>query len=177
MYGTVANFRTYATAAGYDVTGMSDAEVTASLTSASVFVDGLGFKQSNSGRAIILWPGQPTVAGQSNEWPRTGAADVYGNTFTDTEIPTKIEHATYEASLYSLSGGDINRVSSADQTLIREKYDVIEFQYSDPNANGNTASKDTRPMIPSVMSLLSGILGGGDANSAGSFGITLIATP
>lgn len=159
-YGSNAAFDTYATAAGYDVSSLTDADKTAALTAASLFVDGLGYKQTEHRIPVILWPGQPATTSQINEWPRTGASDIYGNEFSDSEIPTRIEHATYEAALHSLSGGDINRAVSEDQRIVREKVDVIETQYQE--AREGSGPVDSRPVIPSIVALLSPILRGGE---------------
>lgn len=169
MYGSTSAFDTYATAAGYDVSSLTDIDKTAALTAASVFVDGLGYKQNKSGVATVHWPGEPANAGQANEWPRVNATDVYGNAFSDGEVPTRVEHATYEAALHSLTGGDINRAVASDQKVIREKFDVVEFQYEAGEAGGKV---DSRPVIPSVVALLAPILSGGD----NPYGITMVVS-
>ncbi|MEL7299368.1 MAG: DnaT-like ssDNA-binding protein [Pseudomonadota bacterium] len=166
MYGTQEAFATYCSVGGYDLTGIDATAQTAALVRASTFVDGLGYRDTGRGVQSPLWPGRPAVAGQSAEWPRTGASDVYGAEFGDADIPQRVIDATYEVAFHDLSGGDINRALSPDQLVTREKFDVVEFQY----AGGDGKMVDTRPVLPAVMSLLAPLIGGG------RYGITMVVS-
>lgn len=169
-YGTAADFETYCADRAYDVS-QSDAEAqSAALARASLFVDGLGYRDTGNGIRTPLWPGKPAVAGQADEWPRTGAKDFYGNNIADDSVPQRIEYATYEVAFFDLSGGEINRAVAQDQVVTREKFDVNEFQYE--GTGGKTV--DTRPILPAVMDLIAPVLVG--QGRAGSYGITMLVS-
>ena len=169
MYGSQAEFQTYCTERAYDVLSFDAAAQTAALFRASLFVDGLGYKDTGTVRTP-LWPGTPTVPLQEREWPRENANDIYGNELASDTVPTRIEHATYEVAFFDLSGGDINRALASDQVVTREKFDVIEFQYA--SAEGKMI--DTRPIMPAVQDLLAPLMVDGTRSAA--FGITLVTS-
>lgn len=164
-YGTTVAAQTYWTARGY-----SGTPTDALLAKASVFVDGLGWRMAKSGVPVSRFSGQPTDADQEFQWPRTGASDVYGNDFGTSEVPGAVERATYEAAHYeSQNAGALNAAVRADQRVVREKFDVIEFQYSDSDVSG-AGIAGSSPVIPAVMAILAPVLTGG-SNAYGITGI------
>lgn len=170
MYGSAAAFVTYASERGYDISSLSDDTAREQvLRRATSYIDGLGFEYLNSGRRVVRWPGAPTSASQTNEWPRTGATDAYGNTLASDSVPTRVEHATYEAAFAIHSGVNVNRSVAADQVVKRRKVDVIEREF----AVGDSDMKvtDTRPVIPAVADLLAPLL-----NNADTYGITMVVS-
>lgn len=168
-YGSVADLDAYWVAHGYSVSGLDEAAKTAAMVKASAYVDGLGYKTTSGGIAVPMWPGKPTSSSQIDEWPRTGAQDIYGNDIAEDHIPTRIFNAVYEVAFASASGVDLNRSVSADQVVVKRKVDVLEVQYAQPSANGGYV--DTRPMFPAVNALISPLLIGGADNP---YGLTLV---
>lgn len=170
-YGTAAGLTTYANVRGWDISGLaSDAAKTAELAKASTYVDGLGYVLLSGGRRASIWPGERVSADQIDEWPRSGATTSDGREIPEDSVPLRIEYAAYEAVYAVLNGGaDLNRSQSADQTVVREKVDVIEVQYADPTSAGDAV--DTRARIEAVDTLLAPLLSG-----EGRFGITMVMT-
>lgn len=152
-YGSQADFVTYCTSMGYDISAYSVDQQANAIAQGSLFVDGLGYDE-----ASVIWPGQPATTTQQQEWPRSNAYDIYGNQIEETSVPTRIVNATYEVAFFVLGGGSINQSSSQSGNLLREKYDVVEFQYQEP-IKGRAV--DTRPLIPSVQALLAPFLTNG----------------
>lgn len=167
MYGSAAEFATYCEERGYDISALSGTSAQEQqLRRASAYVDGLGYEYLGNKRRVVLWSGQPLTATQEREWPRTGATDVYGNAIASAAVPTRIEHATYEAAFALVSGVDLNRSQAADQVVTREKIDVLERQFAEPK---DRAAMDTRPVIPAVADLIAPLI-----NNVNSFGITQV---
>lgn len=170
MYGTELGFNTYLAERGLALaTAPTSAQITGALARGSLFVDGLGYRDTGTGTRTSFWPGTPASGSQINEWPRTGAEDIYGNAIDNATVPTRVEYATYEVAFFALGGGDINPAQRADQRVVREKFDVIEFQYADVGGN----AEQLKPAIPAVMDLLAPLITGGGGNP---YGITLVAT-
>jgi hypothetical protein len=79
-----------------------------------------------------------------------------------------VERATYEAAFYEAqSAGSLNAAVRADQRVVREKFDVIEFQYSDSSGPLSGVS-GSAPIVPAVLTILAPLFTGGTSN----FGIT-----
>lgn len=155
-YGNTTDGAAYWTARGYSGT-LTDAL----LEKASVFVDGLGWRMAGSGVPVSRFPGKPSSPSQVLQWPRTGAKDIYGNEIADDAVPGPVERATYEAAYYeSQSAGALNAAVRADQRIVREKFDVIEFQYAEGQAPGAGVA-GSAPVIPAVMAVLAPVLTGG----------------
>ncbi len=169
-YGTNAGLETYWDSLGYDYSALSDGDKTALRTSASVYIDSLGYSTLKSGVRSVNWPGEPATSDQLNEWPRKNATDVYGRELSDSTVPVRVESATYEAAYFSFTGGDLNRSSSPDRQVVKQKIDVIDITYSDVSSSGYV---DSRPVIPAVEALLSPLLSGSGSNN---FGIAILAT-
>lgn len=169
-YGDDVGLQALAAARG--VTLPSDQSGRDSLRAqATLFVDGLGYRIVND-VPVNRFPGKPTVATQLEAWPRTGATDAYGNEIASGDVPTAVIQATYEAALIEVgTAGVLNAVTRNDQRLIREKYDVVEFQYSDPGAGGKSDSiSAATPVIPAVMTLMARFMAGG----SNPYGITAV---
>lgn len=154
-------------AAYWALMGYTGAPTNSALELATRFVDGLGWRMTAHGVPVSRFPGVPSVAGQDHEWPRTGAEDVYGNALADDQVPGAVIRATYEAAYHETqTPGILNEVVRADQAVVREKFDSIEFQYATPSGSaGITASA---PIVPAIMAALAPVLTGG----SNPYGIT-----
>ncbi|WP_422073896.1 DnaT-like ssDNA-binding protein [Tranquillimonas rosea] len=162
-YGTTTDAQAYWTARGYDGTPTD-----AGLEIASAFVDGLGWRMAASGVPVSRFPGKPASAAQEREWPRTGAADFYGNDLPDDTVPGAIERATYEAAWHeSQNPGTLNLAIRSDERVVREKFGDIEFQYAESGTAGGGIAP-TAPVIPAVLTILAPVLSGG----SNPYGIT-----
>ncbi|MEL8055700.1 MAG: DnaT-like ssDNA-binding protein [Pseudomonadota bacterium] len=169
-YGTDAAFTAYATARGVTLPDHQSSRDQL-RAKATTFVDGLGWKVV-AGVPVNRFPGKPTSATQLDAWPRTGATDTYGNEIASGSVPTAIENAAYEAAIFeNASAGALNQSVRDDQRVVREKFDVIEFQYADSGAVGSSGQiASSVPVIPSVMTLLAPYLSGG----SNGLGITAV---
>lgn len=88
-YGDDSGFSDWLTANGHSLpVGSPTAAVLRQR--GSVYVDGT---------YGLRFPGSPTGgAGQEREWPRTGAADRYGNSIDPNTVPTRVIEASYQAA-------------------------------------------------------------------------------
>lgn len=119
-YGSDEAFQTWATENGHTVpTGT----VAAARQRGSVYVDGTYGHR---------FPGEPTGGvEQERAWPRTGAADRYGNAIPSETVPTRVEHAAYEAALIELqTPGALAPVIVASEQVKREKVGPLEVEYA-----------------------------------------------
>lgn len=93
-YGTFANFVTYHTNRGTDVSAYAEAAVDAALIVGSSALDN---------RYRSYFEGKKAGGrAQVDEWPRTGAYDINGDAIPSDEIPREVENATYELALIQL---------------------------------------------------------------------------
>lgn len=168
-YGDDAGLTAYASARGATLPATST-ERDQLRVKASVFVDGLGWRMTSSGVPISMFPGAPLSATQEMQWPRTGATDTYGNEIDSASVPGPVERATYEAAIYeSGSSGALNVAVRNDERVVREKFDVIEFQYAEAQASAGGIA-GSMPVIPAVMTILAPVLSGG-LNAHGITGV------
>ena len=143
------------------------------LEVASTFVDGLGWRMTRAGVPVSRFPGKPTSPTQDLQWPRSGAVDVYGREIADDVVPSAVERAVYEAARYEAQNeGALNAAIRADQRVVRERFDVVEFQYAEPSGSQMVGVASTTPVIPAVMALLSPVLTGG-SNAYGITGVVV----
>lgn len=155
-YGSVAEAQEYWSAKDY-----TGAPTAALLSIGSTFVDGLGWRM-NGKVAVSRFPGIPTGVDQDNEWPRTGAADIYGRELTSDVVPGAVLRATYEAAFYEASNpGALNEAIRADERVVREKFDSIEFQYASPSEGQSVGLAPATPLIPAILTILAPVLSGG----------------
>lgn len=147
MYGTVGDADTYHAARGNAAWAAADAaDRAAALVRGSLYLDG----------AYPLWrlPGLPAVAGQEHHWPRTDATDYWGNDVSGT-VPTRVEHAAYEAALVEMtSPGSLTPTYTESARVRREKVGPIETEYAD-SAMGIHGSI---PVLATVHALMAPLL-------------------
>lgn len=91
FYGTAADYTSYHTARGRDVSDHSDVAVESALLVASEWLDGSFGDQ---------WPGLRAANRtlQTRDWPRTWVRDYDGHPVDYTTTPIEITFATYEAA-------------------------------------------------------------------------------
>lgn len=163
-YGNTTDAQAFWTARGY-----SGTPTDALLAKASVFVDGLGWRMTRAGVPVSRFPGKPTAADQTDQWPRTGATDVYGRALASNAVPQAVINATYEAAHYEhQNAGALNAAIRADQRVVREKFDVVEFHYAEPQGAQMVGMAPTTAVIPAVLTILAPVLTGG----SNPYGIT-----
>lgn len=163
-YGSIIEAQDHWSARGY-----AGVPTDALLQVASAFVDGLGWRMTSAGVPVSRFPGAPTDPEQSEQWPRTGAANVYGVELASDTVPGPVLRATFEAAHYEFTNpGALNAAIRSDERVVREKFGPVEFQYAEDGAGSGLAP--TTPIIPTVMTLLAPVLTGG-ANPYGITGI------
>lgn len=164
-YGNTTDAQTHWTAKGYAGT-----PTIAALSIASTFIDGLGWRMSGM-VAISRFPGIPTDPDQEDQWPRTGATDIYGRTLASGAVPGAVIRATYEAAFYEVSNpGALNEAIRSDERVIREKFGSVEFQYAEPDKGQSVGLAPATPLIPAIMTILAPVMAGG-SNPYGITGI------
>lgn len=164
-YGNTTDAQAFWTARGY-----SGTPTAALLEVASAFVDGLGWRMTPAGVPASRFPGIPTDPAQTEQWPRTGAVDVYGRDLASDAVPDAVVRATYEAAHYEADNpGALNAAIRSDERVVREKFGSVEFQYADGGMQ-MAGIAPTTPVIPAVMSILAPVLSGG-GNPYGITGI------
>jgi hypothetical protein len=157
-YGSNADMQAFWVSHGRSAPAGADLDALRAI--ASVFVDGLGWRMAASGVPVSRFPGAPTSATQEDQWPRTGAKDIYGNSLADDAVPGAVERATYEAAWYEANNaGALNEAIRSDERIVREKFGSIEFQYADPT--GGPGMAPTTPIIPAILTFLAPVLTGG----------------
>jgi hypothetical protein len=142
-YGTNEGFTAYATAAGYSV---PSGDIGAARQRGSAYIDGT-FGQR--------FPGVPTGGiEQARAWPRTGAADIYGNAIAADAIPTRVINASYEAAFLELQKpGSLSVTIDPARRVKRQKVEGIEREFFEPWGSTDSFA----PNAP-VSSLIEGIL-------------------
>lgn len=162
-YGTLDGAADYHTTRGNTawVIGGDDGQKLAALARASTYVDGLGQRRLDNGRFISLFPGVPTGGrAQRLAWPRTGAADMVGQTIDPATVPYEVEAATYEAALRELAEpGSLSPDYRPGSIVKREKLDVIETEYVTPaTADTSDGRSPVRPVLTIVSELLAPVM-------------------
>lgn len=142
-YGSDDGFTAYLTAAGRTIP--DGANRAAFRQRGSVYVDGTFGPR---------FPGEPANGiAQERAWPRTGAADIYGNTIADDVVPQRVIDASYEAAyIEMMTPGALSVVVDPARRLRRQKVDVIEREFFEPKSGSMFA-----PDAP-VSSVIEGIL-------------------
>lgn len=166
MYGTVGAGQTY-----WDDRGYSGTVTTALLLKATTFIDGIGWRLTKTGNIVPRFPGKPTTPGQTDQWPRTDATDVYGNELDDAAVPEAVERATYEAAWHEHENpGALDFSLRADEHISREQFGDVSFSYYFVSQQGtpSTGMLRSAPVVPSIMAAIAPVLTGG----ANSYGIT-----
>lgn len=154
-YGTNTGLTAYATATGRTLTG--DADV--ARTVASTYLDGLYWDR---------YIGQPVDA-YGDAWPRTGITGV-------TDVPERVEDATYEAALLydadpsALTAGGVSNNGSG--AVASEKVDVLSVSYHAPMNDRSMADDsviDNTPRYDTIEALLRPFLRQGWGAAAAAF--------
>lgn len=159
MYGTVTEADAYHAARGNTAWTGDNTVKTAALVRASDYIDGRYRCRLPSGRWQSMFTGEKTGGRtQEREWPRTGATDYEGNEIPSDEVPIEVEHAAYEAALRELtSPGSLSPDYVPSQLVTKEKVDVIEVTYSEPQPSVD-GSMPNRPVITAVDEILAPLL-------------------
>lgn len=161
-YGSTTDAQAHWTAKGYAGTPTD-----ALLAVASGFVDGLGWRMAGK-VAVSRFPGIPTDPDQEDQWPRTGASDIYGRELASDTVPGAVLRATYEAAFYELTNpGGLNQATRPDEMIASAKAGPVDIKYFESN-DGGTVAASINPEIPAVMSALFPVLVGG----SNPYGIT-----
>lgn len=92
---------------------------------------------------------------QNSQWPRTGVV-IDGWDCPPDRIPSNLKNAQCRAASYSYSDGPLMPSSSA--AVVREKIDVLEVQYAEPQtSDGQTIT----PSFPEVDNYLEPLFSSG----------------
>lgn len=159
IYGSVADATTYHAARGNAAwAAATDADKASALQRATDYIDGRYRRMTAGGCWVSMFRGARTDGrAQDLEWPRTGATDSEGNEIPDDEVPTEVEHATYEAALRELADpGSLSPEFVASQQVTREKVGPVEVAYSDTSASGYMPPN--RPVVPAIDDILAGLI-------------------
>ncbi|MGI4776950.1 MAG: DnaT-like ssDNA-binding protein [Janthinobacterium lividum] len=156
FYGTVTAANAYHQARGNTAWIGSDAEKTAALLRASLYVDSLGRRQTDSGAWNSLFSGTKDGGrAQSREWPRIRAFDFGGSAIDAATVPIEVEQATYEAALREVaSPGSLNPDYVPASLVKREKSGPWEEEYFAPGEGTNP----NQPLISIVLALLAPVM-------------------
>lgn len=147
MYGTRAAADTYHSLRGNAAWGVAtDAAKDAALVRATESLDGM---------YQYRWPGTPTGgASQVDAWPRTGAADYWGNALPSDTVPLKVESAAYELALRELQTPG----STAPDVILAQQKVLTEVKGIKWTPLGKGGADDAVPVVHVVENLLSTIL-------------------
>ncbi len=155
VYGTNTGLDAYATATGRTLSG--DADV--ARTVASAYIDGLYWSR---------FIGAPEDT-YGDAWPRTGISGV-------TDVPERVENATYEAALLydadssALTAGGVSNNGSG--AVASEKVDVLSVSYHAPMNDRSMADDsviDNAPRYDTIEALLRPFLRSGWGASVAAF--------
>ncbi|WIF69748.1 hypothetical protein QN096_11615 [Metapseudomonas otitidis] len=157
-YGTLAGASAYHAARGNGAWGSSTDDLQqAALVRASSFVDGLGTRLPEPGKAVLAFPGQKTGGrAQLLQWPRAGATDRNGDAIDPDLVPVEVEYATYEAALRELSApGSLRPDFVRAGTVKREKLGPLETEFFD---NTDVGADAVLPVLAVVDQLLAPLM-------------------
>ncbi|OMQ42064.1 DnaT-like ssDNA-binding protein [Ensifer sp. 1H6] len=148
-YGTDAEFKTYAAAAGYVIPeGTTDPQIAAARQRGALVID--RYEPRFSGQRAGGYA-------QERAWPRTGATTYYGEAIPSNEIPVAIINASYEAAFLELTNpGSLSPVVTGTQTVKREKIGQLEVEYS---TSSSTNLDDLVALATPVVTAIEGLLG------------------
>lgn len=146
-YRTVAQWKTYATARGYDYSAYDDTTlIEQALRRGTAHID--TYEPRFPGLRLNL-------RSQALAWPRAGAYDVVGNAIDSDEIPVEIANATNEAAWRELvTPGSLNPdIAAGGRVLRRVKAGDTEVEYqvnSNPSKVFGAISTALAPLIGST---------------------------
>ncbi|BCD88055.1 hypothetical protein PSm6_44620 [Pseudomonas solani] len=157
FYGTLAGAEAYHVARGNAAWTGEDALRHAALVRASSFVDGLGTRLPEPGKAVLAFPGHK-VGGRSQllQWPRAGAIDRNGDAIDPGQVPVEVEYATYEAALRELTApGSLRPDFVRAGAVKREKVGPLETEFFD---NSEAGADAVLPVLATVDQLLAPLM-------------------
>ena len=103
---------------------------------------------------------------QALAWPRSGIVLQDGSDLPNDAIPAEVKIATFEAALFeSQTPNGLNKVVDLSQRLIRQKIDVLEFEYADLPVNAEAS----KPVLTKVENVLSAFISGSASSSNPTF--------
>lgn len=148
-YGTDQGYIDYIVAQGYEEPEDTDVIAGARLRG-SQYVDGTYGE---------WFPGQPVNGiDQDRAWPRTDAADVYGNDIASNVIPLRVIYASYEATRLEIANpGSLSKLIAENQKVKRVKAGSVEVEYAEGGAYTTIAG--AIPMSTAVEGLLRPLIG------------------
>ena len=98
---TLAEFKAYADARGWDYSAMDDTtDLEPAIRRGTVWVEGVG---GPTERLPKRWPGGKASATQRREWPRSGAVYTDGSAISSTVIPAQVVDAVCEAAWFDIN--------------------------------------------------------------------------
>lgn len=151
---TLAAFKAYADARGWDYSAMNDtADLEPAIRRGTVWVEGMG---GPTDRLPKRWPGVKASATQRREWPRSGAVYTDGTAISSTVIPPQVEDAVCEAAWFDLNNaGELFATVTPSGVVKSESVGSagVKVEYRD---GGDVQA--ARVMLTSVRDLLAPIL-------------------
>jgi hypothetical protein len=145
-YETLANWKTWADARGYDYSDFDDTEIEQASRRGATGLDRL-----YRGR----WPGlRVNARNQSRDWPRYGVLDNEGFAVDSATIPAEVVAGANEATWRELQSPDslMPDIAAGGKVLKRVKADETEIEYA---VNGQT-----RKTFDAIEAALAPLLGG-----------------
>jgi hypothetical protein len=147
-YISLDNFQVHCDDRNRDYSGYTDEQQEAALIMAGDYLNSLPWKGVRTGlNNTMQWPRYGTEVGGSSwnqlQYPSStwvGVLDADGWYLPIDAIPTQVIQAQCESAWLILTGKDMEPSLDRGGQIIREKYDVIEFQYA-PGAPPTTEFK------------------------------------
>lgn len=143
-YGSDSGFADYVLAAGYTV---PDGTVAPARQRGSAYIDAV---------YGMRFPGRPTGGvDQEREWPRIGAADVYGNAIAADAVPWRVINASYEAALLELqTPGSLAAVLAANERVKSLKAGSVAIEYAEGSTLGAAGAVPLSTRIEGILAPL-----------------------
>jgi hypothetical protein len=142
-YVSLADFKSWATDNGYDLTGKDDDVITRGILSACDYINALPFI------------GAPAMQYRAMAWPRLDVG-------LDAKIPAQIVKAQCWLAANVISGTIELFPSEREKSIKREKVGPIDTEYFDNSVNSEPSESGRFPFIAS---LLAPFLSGGDSSN------------
>lgn len=148
---SLADFQSYCSNRGYDLTGFSNDVQERSIRLATTFIEGLGRRLRDNGSR---WPGYRTVATQRRIWPRTDACYQDGTSIAVDVVPAAVAEAVSEAAVYDLNDpGMLNGTLNLSEVVSSAGAGPAKVTFRDAKNE-----KEARTMLFAVQDLLADIL-------------------
>lgn len=148
-------FKAYCAKRGYDVSTYDDeTKVDPAIRRGTTYVS-TGFD----------WPGyKVNRRAQSLAWPRYDVFDQDGEAIPSDSVPSEFRQAVMEAAWYELATGPLLPAVTLTERVKREKVGDIEVEY----ATAASTADASRPSVPMIDTLVSGLLASGGSEYSGS---------